>query len=80
MKINGNHIIADRGKVFRRIADGTIYGNEIYLGNTYYIGGVLLDPPHADTADDFEEICDDADLTDSEALRIITGGANDETE
>ena len=58
MIIEGNHIIADEGKVFRRIGTEDIYGNEIYLGYSYYIGGVLQDPPHKDIPEDFEEIDD----------------------
>lgn len=73
MDIHDTHIIADNGKVFRRIADGTIYGREIYLGYSYYINGVKLDKPHLDTPEDFEEIDDPEELTDTEALRIITG-------
>lgn len=73
MTQNDNHIIADSGKVFRRIADGTIYGREIYLGYSYYINGVKLDEPHLDTPEDFEEIDDPEELTDTEALHIITG-------
>ena len=56
MIIDGNHIIADEGKVFRRIVSGEIFGKEIYLGYSYYIGGVLQTPPHQDVPDDFEEI------------------------
>lgn len=70
---NDNHIIADDGKVFRRIADGTIYGREIYLGYSYYINGVKLDEPHLDTPEDFEEIDDPEEITAEEALQIITG-------
>jgi hypothetical protein len=73
MTIDNNHIIADDGKVFRRIADGTIYGREIYLGYSYYIGGVKLDEPHLDTPEDFEEIDDTEEIDDAEALKIITG-------
>lgn len=51
-----NRIIADEGKVFRRKVSGEIFGNEIYLGYSYYIGGVLQDPPHKDEPEDFEEI------------------------
>ena len=58
MIIEGNHIIADEGKVFRRIVSGEIYGKEIYLGYSYYIGGVLQEPPHQDVPEDFEEIED----------------------
>lgn len=49
-------IKAHEGKVFRRIADGTVYGNELDLGYTHFIGGKLLDEPHLDTAEDFEQI------------------------
>lgn len=49
-------IKAEEGKVFRRIEDGTIYGNEIDLGYTYFIGDKLLDEPHLDTPEDFEQI------------------------
>lgn len=56
MKKNGNKITAAEGKVFRRKASGEIFGNEIYLGVSYYIGGVLQDPPHKDVPEDFEEI------------------------
>lgn len=56
MKIEGNKITAEEGKVFRRKSDGFIYGNEIYLGYTYYLGGKKLDEPHLEVPDDFEEI------------------------
>lgn len=59
MKIDTNnekHIIADEGKMFRRIVSQEDYGTEIYLGYTYYIGGVLQEPPHLDVPEDFEEI------------------------
>ena len=49
-------IKAEDGKVFRRIADGTLYGNEIDLGYTYHIGGEALDEPHLDVPEDFEQI------------------------
>lgn len=55
-KNNSKHIIADEGKVFQRKSDGFIFGNEIYLGYTYYIGGKKLDEPHLEVIEDFEEI------------------------
>ena len=55
-KNNSKHIIADEGKVFQRKSDGFIYGKEIYLGYTYYIGGKKLDEPHLEVVEDFEEI------------------------
>ena len=55
--INDNrHIIADEGKTFRRISDQMIFGNEIYLGKTWYIGGKLLPEPIEEKPEDFEEI------------------------
>lgn len=51
-----NKIVADEGKVFRRISDGTLYGNEISLGYSYYINGVKLAEPHLDVPEDFEQV------------------------
>ena len=42
---NNKHLIAEYGKVFRRISDGWIAGPEIYLGKTYHLGGDRLDTP-----------------------------------
>lgn len=56
----GNTIIADEGKIFRRRGTNDIYGRVIHLGYTYYIDGVLQDPPHLDVPEDFEEINDPA--------------------
>lgn len=53
---NEKHIIADEGKVFQRIVSGENYGKEIYLGKSWYIGGVLQNPPHEDVPEDFQEI------------------------
>jgi hypothetical protein len=50
-----------------------IYGSDIYLGYSYYIGGELLSEPHLDVPEDFEEIDDETELTDEEVLEILTG-------
>lgn len=73
MKQIDNKIIAEEGKVFRRIEDGMIYGSEITLGLTYYINGKRKRPAHQDVPEDFEEIDDQSELTDTEALEIIVG-------
>lgn len=73
MTIDGNHIVADEGKVFRRIESQEDYGKEIYLGYSYFIGGIEQTPPHLDVPEDFEEIDDTSEITDAEALQIITG-------
>lgn len=62
---NSNHIIADEGKIFRRKSSGEIFGKEIHLGYSYYINGVLLNEPHKDVPEDFEEI-DDPDYKEEE--------------
>lgn len=36
------HLIASEGKVLQRISDKQIFGYEIYLGYTYYIGSQKL--------------------------------------
>lgn len=75
-------LVADNGKVLRRIASNEIVGTELWLGYSYYIGGVLQDPPHLDTQADFDEIdapeeevepVEEEDIPDDEALKIITG-------
>ena len=49
-------IKAQEGKVFRRISDGFIFGKEINLGYTYYIGGQKLEEPLLELPEHFEEI------------------------
>ena len=49
-------IKASEGKVFRRISDGFIFGNEINLGYTYYLGGKKLEEPLLELPEHFEEI------------------------
>ena len=80
MIIEGNHIIADEGKVFRRKGTDEVFGEDIYLGYSYYIEGVLQDTPHLDTPEDFEEIPmpkeyepSSGGFTDTDALNIILG-------
>ena len=58
-KTNAIHYIADEGKLFRRISDGVVFGSEIYLGDTYYIGGEKLATPKLEVIEDFEEIEDE---------------------
>ncbi|MDR1624867.1 MAG: Spy/CpxP family protein refolding chaperone [Tannerellaceae bacterium] len=55
-KIKNNTIKAGKGKVFRRIADGFIAGNMLYLGKTYYVAGKLLDKPLDELPEHYEEI------------------------
>ena len=49
-------IRANKGKVFRRISDGFIFGKEIHLGYTYYLGGEKLGEPLLEVTEHFEEI------------------------
>ena len=51
-----NVLIADGGKVLRRIGTDEIFGQEAWLGYSYYINGVKQNPPHLDVQEDFEEI------------------------
>ena len=56
MIIEGNHIIAAEGKVFRRKGTDDVFSNDMYLGYSYYINGIRQNPPHLDAPEDFEEI------------------------
>lgn len=49
-------ITAEEGKVFRRKGTEDVFGEEIWLGYSHYINGVMQDPPHKDEPEDFEEI------------------------
>lgn len=54
--MTGKTIKAGEGKVFRRVSDGMIYGDELTFGYTYFINGEKLEEPHLDILSDFEEI------------------------
>jgi hypothetical protein len=57
MKIIKNNVIqAKKGKVFRRISDGFVAGDMLYLGKTYYIGGKLLNEPLDELPEHYEEV------------------------
>ena len=49
-------IKASEGKVFRRISDGFIFGKEIHLSYTHYLGGEKLEEPLLELPEHFEEI------------------------
>ena len=49
-------IKASKGKVFKRKSDGFIFGKEINLGYTYYLGGKKLEEPLLELPEHFEEI------------------------
>lgn len=53
---NKRHIIADEGKEFERISDKMLFGNELWLGYTYYLGGVKLEIPLLELPEHFEEV------------------------
>lgn len=63
-------LIADEGKVLRRISDGMIAGDRIVLGYTHYLGGQKLDEPLWELPEHYEEI--DAPIEEEENI-------NDET-
>lgn len=79
-------ISADEGKVLvRKGYEDDILGEELWLGYSYYIGGVLQDPPHLDIPADFSEVDmpedwegssdeeGEIEISAEEALAIITG-------
>ena len=62
MTINGNMLVADDGKVLK---NGDNYATVIYLGVN-------------DKADNWSEVDEPDEITDAEALKIITGTGGDE--
>lgn len=61
-------IKAQEGKVFRRISDGIIFGNELTLGYTHYLGGKKLDTPLWELPEHYEEIDDPNDSKSEEKV------------
>lgn len=55
-ELNNRHLIAEEGKVLRRISDKWIAGEEIYLGYTYYLDGELLPEPLLELPEHYEEV------------------------
>lgn len=62
-ELNNNHITSEEGKVLRRISDSQLFGNEIYLGYTYYLSGEKLEEPLLELPEHYEEIDDPAEET-----------------
>lgn len=67
---NIRHITAEEGKVLRRISDGWIAGNNIYLGYTYKIGNEQLKTPLLELPEHYEEI--DEPIEDSVIIDEVT--------
>jgi len=66
----GDIIKASKGKVFRRKLDGTIVGDEVFLGYIYIVNGEFLDEPIIETPNDYEEI-DDPDYIPEEEEEYV---------
>lgn len=49
-------IVADEGKVLKRISDGTIFGDEVWLGFTHYLGGAKLPEPLLEVPEHYTEV------------------------
>ena len=56
MKTENNKITAQEGMIFRRKSDGALFGCELYLGYTYYLGDMLLQTPLLELPEHFEEV------------------------
>lgn len=55
--VNGITIItAEDGMIFKRISDGQEFGQEIWLGKAFAIGGEKLEKPIDELPEHFEEI------------------------
>lgn len=55
MIIDGNKITADEGKLLLRKADNLLFGKELILGYTWYINGELINPPHLEVPEDYQD-------------------------
>lgn len=54
--LNSRHLIADEGKVLRRLSDQWVSGTEIYLGYTYYLNDKQLVEPFWELPEHYEEV------------------------
>lgn len=70
-------VTASYGKVLMRKADGQIFGQELTLGNIYYLGGVKLDKPHWEVPDDYVEVDEPQDEETQEVDDTSTQYTND---
>lgn len=75
-ELNNRHLIAEEGKVLRRISDDWVAGSEIYLGYAYQIGGNKLEEPLLELPEHYEEI--DAPIEDEVILDEVTDLEPDE--
>ena len=64
-------IKAQEGKVFRRIADQMVFGNEMTLGYTYYLHGKKLDTPLWELPEHYEEIDAPIEIDPEEEMRLL---------
>ena len=55
-KNNPSLVYAEPGKVFKRISDGIILGDILYLGYTYYMNNKLLPEPLLELPEHYIEI------------------------
>ena len=68
-----NHFKASEGKVFRRLSDKRIFGNELYLGYIYYIGKIKLYEPLLECIEHYEEVDEGTEDNDSIIIEINEG-------
>lgn len=49
-------LVADDDKLIKRKGNDPMLWEELWLGKSYYINGELLETPHDDIPEDFEEV------------------------
>lgn len=74
---NPKHIIAEEGKVFKRISDEVTFGKELYLGIAFYLNDTKLEEPLVELPEHFVEIdeviVEDVPTENVDIANIITG-------
>lgn len=56
MKLINNKLISTHGGKLQRKSDGIIFGGSVSLGYIYQLNGQILDTPHKETIDDYQEV------------------------
>lgn len=67
MTVEDNVIRSAGGKVLRRKSDGAVFGTELSLGYTYWIGGVKQTPPVLEKPEDYEDVTE-VKVSDTESV------------
>ena len=82
---NMKTIKAKEGKVFRRIVDNVLFGNEVHLGYLYHLHGEVLKVPVKELPEHYEEIDEPQDesttlMDDNHPMEVVEEAGEEKIE